>query len=218
MSFSEQQIKHMVDRFLSWTLPEDFCPDAGISFKAEFNEHTPWPMKHEPMGTNLFDYAQADAMIRHMIEGLPISSRDWAEDAAELDGPFEAHSPSVGEPGYRPAEMSARSPSDEGASAGNLTPDEPNYKALYTELKGETLEKVGPFAELASAMGVFNEVHPVTVMAGSDEFARRLIVGHFRALSTLYEKLSSIEVFPELPGGDVKNAAGEGEGSGAGEP
>jgi hypothetical protein len=67
---NDDQIKHMVDRFLSWKLPEDFRPDAGISFKAEFNEGTPWPMKHEPSGTNLFDARQAEAMIRHMVEGL----------------------------------------------------------------------------------------------------------------------------------------------------
>lgn len=68
---TEDQIKHMVDRFLGWRLPENFSPDAGISFKAEFNEHTPWPMKHEPVGTNLFDALQAAEMVRYMIEGLP---------------------------------------------------------------------------------------------------------------------------------------------------
>lgn len=65
------QIKHMVNRFLSWKLPADFRPDAGISFKAEFNEHTAHPMKHEPSGTNLFDARQADEMVRFMIDGLP---------------------------------------------------------------------------------------------------------------------------------------------------
>lgn len=65
------QIKHMVDRFLSWKLPSDFTPDAGISFKAEFNEHTAHLMKHEPTGTNLFDYRQAEAMVQHMIDGMP---------------------------------------------------------------------------------------------------------------------------------------------------
>lgn len=68
---TDEQIKHMVDRFLQWKLPENFLPDAGISFKAEFNEHTAHPMKHEPMGTNLFDATQADAMVRHMVDGLP---------------------------------------------------------------------------------------------------------------------------------------------------
>lgn len=64
------QIKHMVNRFLGWKLPAHFDPDAGISFKAEFNEHTAHPMKHEPTGTNLFDFTQAEAMVRYMLEGL----------------------------------------------------------------------------------------------------------------------------------------------------
>ncbi len=68
---SDQQIKHMVDRFLAWRLPEDFRPDAGISFKATFNDHAPHPMKHEPSGTNLLDARQAEEMVRHMLEGMP---------------------------------------------------------------------------------------------------------------------------------------------------
>ena len=67
---TDDQIKQMVDRFLSWKLPEDFRPDAGISFKAEFNENTPFPMKHAPSGTNLFDARQAEAMVRYMLEGI----------------------------------------------------------------------------------------------------------------------------------------------------
>lgn len=63
--------KYMVDRFLSWRLPENFNPDAGISFKKTFNEHTSHPMKHEPTGTNLFDVTQATAMVRYMLEGAP---------------------------------------------------------------------------------------------------------------------------------------------------
>ena len=69
---TDEQIKYMVEQFLRWKLPENFCPDAGISFKAEFNENTQHPMKHEPSGTNLLDYTQADAMVRHMIDGMPI--------------------------------------------------------------------------------------------------------------------------------------------------
>lgn len=69
----EDQIKHMVDRFLGWKLPENFNPDGGVSFpKKMFNEHTtPHPMKYEPIGTNLLDAEQATAMVRHMIEGMP---------------------------------------------------------------------------------------------------------------------------------------------------
>ena len=68
---TEEQVKHMVNRFLVWKLPENFNPDAGISFKKAYNEHSAYPMKHEPSGTNLFDATQADAMVRYMIEGLP---------------------------------------------------------------------------------------------------------------------------------------------------
>jgi hypothetical protein len=68
---TEDQIKYMVDRFLGWRLPQNFNPDAGISFKATFNEHTAHPMKHEPIGTNLFDATQADAMVRYMVQDMP---------------------------------------------------------------------------------------------------------------------------------------------------
>lgn len=66
----QYQIQKMVDRFLVWELPEDFSPDAGISFKRTFNEHTAHPDIHRPVGTNLFTATQAEAMIRHMIEGM----------------------------------------------------------------------------------------------------------------------------------------------------
>ena len=68
---TEEQIKYMVDRFLSWKLPEDFNPDGGISFKKMFNDHLPIPSKYEPSGTNLLGATQADAMVRHMVEGMP---------------------------------------------------------------------------------------------------------------------------------------------------
>jgi hypothetical protein len=68
---TEEQIKHMVNRFLGWRLPENFNPDGGISFKKTFNDHMPQPMKHEPVGTNLFSAEQATEMVRYMLEGLP---------------------------------------------------------------------------------------------------------------------------------------------------
>ena len=73
---TDEQIKHMISRFLGWRLPANFNPDAGISFEPEFNVEymaslgKP-PMRHEPLGTNLFDYTQAEAMIRYMVEELP---------------------------------------------------------------------------------------------------------------------------------------------------
>lgn len=68
---TDDQIKHMVDRFLGWKLPEHFNPDGGISFKPFGNMGTEHQYKNEPSGTNLFDAMQARAMVRHMIEGLP---------------------------------------------------------------------------------------------------------------------------------------------------
>lgn len=66
---TDAQIKHMVDRFLGWRLPENFNPDCGISFKKTYNENTPsGPQKHEPTGTNLFDAEQATVMVRYMLE------------------------------------------------------------------------------------------------------------------------------------------------------
>lgn len=72
---TDEQIKHMTKRFLTWKLPENFNPDAGISFEPFFNVkynalHGRPPQRHEPTGTNLFDYTQAEQMVRHMIEGL----------------------------------------------------------------------------------------------------------------------------------------------------
>lgn len=68
---TEEQIRHMVKRFLVWRLPEKFNPDGGISFKRHFNEHTDYPMSHEPVGTNLFDATQAEEMVRWMVDGMP---------------------------------------------------------------------------------------------------------------------------------------------------
>lgn len=73
---TDDQIKHMTERFLGWRLPEPWHPDNGISFEPEFNaeynaKHGKPPQRREPTGTNLFDYTQAEAMVRHMIEGVP---------------------------------------------------------------------------------------------------------------------------------------------------
>lgn len=67
----ENEIEHMVSRFLQWRLPKDFRPDGGIQFDANAakklnpNNHT-----YEPVGTNLFTADQAKEMVRFMIEGL----------------------------------------------------------------------------------------------------------------------------------------------------
>ena len=68
---TDEQIDHMVSRFLAWKLPDDFNPDGGVSFKPTYNEHLTTPSRHEPVGTNLLDFQQARAMVLHMLEGLP---------------------------------------------------------------------------------------------------------------------------------------------------
>jgi hypothetical protein len=65
------QIAHMVDQFLSWKLPKNFKPDGGIEFYPLVNQGTEHERVREPTGTNLFDYTQAEAMVLHMLEGLP---------------------------------------------------------------------------------------------------------------------------------------------------
>lgn len=69
---TEEQIKHMRDRFLWWKLPENFAPDCGIHFDADAAKKlNPQNHRYEPVGTNLFDAQQAEAMVRFMVEGMP---------------------------------------------------------------------------------------------------------------------------------------------------
>jgi hypothetical protein len=73
---TEDQIKHMVDRFLMWKLPADFSPDGGISFDPVvscFGSPVKRQQRREPVGTNLLTATQAEAMVRHMLGGMPSS-------------------------------------------------------------------------------------------------------------------------------------------------
>lgn len=58
---TDEQIKHMVERFLAWKLPDEFNPDGGISYTRGLR----------PLGTNLFNYREATEMVEFMVEGLP---------------------------------------------------------------------------------------------------------------------------------------------------
>jgi hypothetical protein len=62
--------KDMVNRFLSWKLPDDFYPDCGISFTKESEYEHPVYGKHiyNPIGTNLFHAGQAEEMFRHCVK------------------------------------------------------------------------------------------------------------------------------------------------------
>lgn len=68
---TEDQIKHLVDRFLAWKLPNDFHPDAGIKYTPSDSGYPMADEASKPTGTNLFSATQADAMVRHMIDGMP---------------------------------------------------------------------------------------------------------------------------------------------------
>lgn len=77
----------MVTRFLGWKLPEDFHPDAGISFQPYFNvewnaKHGKPPQRHEPIGTNLLNADQARAMLEHVLAVAPSSI--GASSAAQI--------------------------------------------------------------------------------------------------------------------------------------
>ena len=62
----DEYIKRMVDEFLSWTLPTDFVPDAGIRFYPPDAQYAhSWPT-----GTNLFTADQARAMFEHCAATL----------------------------------------------------------------------------------------------------------------------------------------------------
>ena len=64
---TDEQIKHMAQRFLSWKLPAVFHPDGGVAFERGDREPgSAW----WPTGTNLLTYTQAVEMIRHMLEGV----------------------------------------------------------------------------------------------------------------------------------------------------
>lgn len=59
---SDTQIQQMVDKFLSWKLPEDLIPDGGISIRKIEG--------FQPVGTNLLTATQAEQMIRYITEGF----------------------------------------------------------------------------------------------------------------------------------------------------
>lgn len=69
---TDDQIKYMTERFLNWRIPTDtFHPDCGVSVKRpNYGPGVEWML----MGTNLFDADQAEAMVRHMLDGMPEAS------------------------------------------------------------------------------------------------------------------------------------------------
>lgn len=79
----EQLVKHMTERFLSWRLPVNFSPDNGIAFNSVANLGTEHQYYREPIGTNLFDYTQAKAMVEHMLEGSSLTQQPRPDASVE---------------------------------------------------------------------------------------------------------------------------------------
>lgn len=68
---THEQIKYMAEQFLRWKLPTNFNPDCGITFSPTYRNGTPQGGKHEPTGTNLWGYTEAEQMVKHMLDGMP---------------------------------------------------------------------------------------------------------------------------------------------------
>lgn len=66
---TEEQIKHMVNRFLAWKVPANFSPDNGVKFEPVLLYGGGFA---RPVGTNLLTATQAEEMVRHMLDGLPV--------------------------------------------------------------------------------------------------------------------------------------------------
>lgn len=83
---NDEQIKHMVNRFLGWKLPEDFRPDCGIVFDADAAKKlNPNNARYEPNGTNVLNYTQAEQMVRFMLVGLPETTTKEVDDSGMPD-------------------------------------------------------------------------------------------------------------------------------------
>ena len=69
-------IDAMVNKFLAWRLPDDFYPDAGISFTPVTDPQ--WTHDSWPVGTNLLTADQARAMFKHVYTAPHPDARDAA--------------------------------------------------------------------------------------------------------------------------------------------
>lgn len=66
MLTDEEMVSRMVDAFLRWRMPDDFAPDAGITFTPPANGAPDYLWR--PVGTNLLTAQQAKAMVRNMLD------------------------------------------------------------------------------------------------------------------------------------------------------
>jgi len=78
----DELVDRLVNRFLSWKLPKEFSPDAGISFYYRTDYDSPY----WPTGTNLLTATQAREMVKHMLgvgELIPTADADDTQQSAE---------------------------------------------------------------------------------------------------------------------------------------
>ena len=91
-------IDKMVNRFIRWKLPQDFGPDAGVTFNPG---HIAPSSPHWPTGTNLLTADQARQMFEHVTadepaEGLQPHQQRVVTEKAELDEKANALSNFIG--------------------------------------------------------------------------------------------------------------------------
>lgn len=108
MELEQARFTAMVDAFLSWKLPKDFSPDAGVSFDPPSNE------LHWPIGTNLFTAEQATKMFKDCIPPVCFGEDDctsnqlggcaWAMKCGKAETPnVEVRGTEQASPAERPA-------------------------------------------------------------------------------------------------------------------
>lgn len=162
LTMTEDQIKHMAERFLTWKLPSPWHPDGGITFEPIGNAGTPHEYKRDPTGTNLFDYTQALAMVRHMAKGLPPLARSGSDEdraivstaqrlAARMGGEFVEHEASGvvdsgGQTESAPKELA------------NPEPGQGHAGSLATELDRSVWDATGNCAPLVDAARIARDL------------------------------------------------------------
>lgn len=71
---TETELKQAVNRFLGWRIPDSFSPDCYITFGRQMAlKNHGWPV-----GTNLFNAVEAEAMLRHVLDVVPDSVKPSA--------------------------------------------------------------------------------------------------------------------------------------------
>lgn len=145
---AEPDIDAMVNRFLGWRLPDDFAPDAGISFTRVYNEASPFgPSSHEPIGTNLFNAVQARAMLEHALgieQARSASTLPPADERAAFDAWWaQANSANCDQWGAWQARAALRpSAAPEPAALTGVPPVDPSWRDMASAPLDNTLVRL----------------------------------------------------------------------------